>query len=78
MQVELLCVVVVAVVGVVVGQVVLQAGARGCGVAAAERNAIQQVTAIHVAPDSTGSRVRETRKEEKAEGGNVINCFQTC
>lgn len=82
MQVELLCVVVIAVVGAVVGQVVLQTGARGSGVAAAERNAIQQVAAIHVAPDTTGSRVRggkkKMRKEKKAEGVNVINCSQTC
>lgn len=46
----------VAEVGVVICQVVPQAGARGGGVTAAERNAIQQVTAVHVTPDSTGDR----------------------
>lgn len=55
-QVELFCVVVVAVVGAVICQVVLQAGPRGGGVTAAERNAIQQVTAVHVAPDTTAKR----------------------
>lgn len=46
---------VVAVVGIVVRQVVLQAGARGGRVTAAERNAIQQVTAVYITPDPTGN-----------------------
>lgn len=65
MQVELLRVVVVAEVGAVVGQVVLQAGPRGGGVAAAVRNAVQQVAAVHVAPDTTGSRRRGDRNKGK-------------
>lgn len=55
-QVELFRVVVVAVVGAVVCQVVLQAGPRGGGVTAAERNAVQQVAAVHVTPDTTATR----------------------
>lgn len=55
-QVELFCLVVVVVVGSVVGQVVLQAGPRGGGVAAAERNSIHQVSSIHITPDTTGDR----------------------
>lgn len=54
--------VVVAVVGAVVCQVVLQAGPRGGGVTAAERNAIQQVTVVHVTPDTTGMRKTKERK----------------
>lgn len=54
--------VVVAVVGAVVCQVVLQAGPRGGGVTAAERNAIQQVTVVHVTPDTTGMREMKERK----------------
>lgn len=53
---------VVAVVGAVVCQVVLQAGPRGGGVTAAERNAVQQVTAVHVTPDTTGTRKTKERK----------------
>lgn len=55
-QVELLCMEVVAVVGVVICQVVLQAGARGGWVTAAEGDAIQQVTAVHVTTDTAGKR----------------------
>lgn len=65
MQVELLRVVVVAVVGAVVGQVVLQAGPRRGGVTAAERNAVQQVAAVHIAPDTTGGRRRGDRNRDK-------------
>lgn len=64
-QVELLRVVVVAEVGIVVGQVVLQAGPRGGGVAAAVRNAVQQVAAVHVAPDTTGRRRGGDRNKGK-------------
>lgn len=60
--------VVVAVVGIVVCQVVLQAGARGGGVTAAERNGVQQVTAVHVAPDSTGKTGNRDRKTLKGVG----------
>lgn len=51
-HVELLSVVVVAVVGSVVGHLVLDAGSGGAGVTAAERDSIHQVLAIHVAPDA--------------------------
>lgn len=69
-QVELLCLVVVAVMGGVVRQAILQAGARGGGVTAAERNTIQQETAVHVTPDTTGDRggrwmVRKQSKRDK-------------
>lgn len=56
--------VVVAVVGAVVCQVVLQAGPRGGGVTAAERNAVQQVTAVHVTPDATGTRKKKGEKSK--------------
>lgn len=48
--------VVVAVVGAVICQVVLQAGPRGGGVTAAEGNAVQQVAAVHITPDTTAKR----------------------
>lgn len=44
--------VVIAVVSGVVGQVMLDAGARGARVAAAERNAFHQEFAFHVALDT--------------------------
>lgn len=44
--------VVIAVVSGVVGQVMLDAGARGARVAAAEGNAFHQVFAFHVALDT--------------------------
>lgn len=47
---------VVAVVGAVICQVVLQAGARGGGVTTAEGDTIQQVTAVHVTTDTAGNR----------------------
>lgn len=53
-DVELLRVVVVVVVGRVVGQVVLDAGAWGAGVAAAEGDAVHQILPLHVAQDTTG------------------------
>ncbi len=65
-QVELLCLVVVAEMGGVIRQAVLQAGARGGGVTAAERDTIQQVTSIHVTPDTAGDR------GGKGGGENVI------
>ena len=51
-HVELLCVVVVAVVGSVVGHLALDAGSGGAGVTAAERDAVHQILAVHVAPDA--------------------------
>lgn len=51
-HVELLCVVVVAVVGRVVGHLALDAGPGGAGVAAAERDSVHQVLAVHVAPNA--------------------------
>lgn len=55
-EVELFCLVVVAVVSRVVGDLVLDAGPRGAGVTAAEGDAINQVPSIHVAFDSTACR----------------------
>lgn len=43
---------VVAVVGGVVGHLQLDAGPRGAGVAAAERHAVHQVLAVHVAANA--------------------------
>lgn len=58
-HVELLCVVVVAVVGRVVGHLVLDAGSGGAGVTAAERDSIHQILAIHVAPNAA-KRIRQS------------------
>lgn len=66
MQVELLCLVLVVVVSVVVHQAILQAGPRGGRVAAAERNAVQQVTAVHIAPNAAAGEVR--RDSGKRDG----------
>lgn len=55
-EVELLRLVVVAVVSRVVGDLVLDAGPRGAGVAAAEGDTINQVPSINVAFDSTACR----------------------
>lgn len=51
-HVELLRVVVVAVVGGVVGHLVLNAGPGGAGVTAAEWDSIHQILAVHVAPNA--------------------------
>ena len=53
-QVELLRLVVIAVVCRVVGELVLDAGPRRVGVAAAEGDTIHQVPPVHVALDATG------------------------
>lgn len=55
-QVELLRLVVVAVVRRVVGELVLDAGPRRAGVAAAEGDAVHQVPPVHVALDATGEK----------------------
>lgn len=55
-HVELLGVVVVAVVGRVVGHLELDAGSGGAGVAAAERDAVHQVLAVHIAADAAKNR----------------------
>lgn len=55
-EVELLRLVVVAVVSRVVGDLVLDAGPWGAGVAAAEGDTINQVPSIHIAFDSTACR----------------------
>lgn len=52
-DVELLGAVVVVVVGGVVGQVMLDAGSRGAGVTAAERDAVHQELAFDVTEDTT-------------------------
>lgn len=62
--------VVVAVVGAVVCQAVLQAGPRGDGVTAAERNAVQQIAAVHVTPDTTGTR--KTKEEKERISGQFL------
>lgn len=62
--------VVVAVVGAVVCQAVLQAGPRGDGVTAAERNAVQQIAAVHVTPDTTGTR--KTKEEKERMSGQFL------
>lgn len=49
---------------------VLQAGTRGGGVTAAVRNGIQQVTTVHVTPDTT--RERGGRDGEKTDDGNRL------
>lgn len=58
-HVELLRVVVVAVVGSVVGHLVLDAGSGGAGVTAAERDPIHQILAVHVAPKAA-KRMRQS------------------
>lgn len=57
--------VVVAIVSAVVRQVVLQAGPRGSRVTAAKRNAVQQVTTVHVTPDTTGMGKNKGEKNRK-------------
>lgn len=57
-HVELLSVVVIAVVGRVVGHLQLDAGPWGAGVAAAERHAVHQVLAVHVATNAA-KRMRQ-------------------
>ena len=58
-------------VSVVIRQVVPQAGPRGGRVTAAEGNAVQQVTAVHVTPDTTGDglgRLGEDGKGRRVRG----------
>lgn len=57
-QVELLGLVVVAVVGRVVGDLVLDAGPGRAGVAAAEGDAVHQVPPVHVAFDPATGKGR--------------------
>ncbi len=58
-HVELLCVVVVAVVGRVVGHLVLDAGSGRAGITAAERDSIHQILAVNVAPNAA-NRMRQS------------------
>lgn len=58
-HVQFLCVVIVAVVGRVVGHLVLDAGSGRTGVTTAERDSVHQVLAIHVAPDAA-NRMRQS------------------
>lgn len=53
-QVQHLRLVLVVEVGRVVGELVLDAGSRWEGVAAAEGDAVHQVLALHVAPQAAG------------------------
>lgn len=55
-NVELLDAMVVVVVGGVIGQVMLDAGPRGPGVTAAERDAVHQVLPFHVTEDTTAGQ----------------------
>lgn len=50
---------VVAVVGRVVGHLVVDAGSGGAGVTTAERDSIHQVLAVHVAPNAA-KRIRQS------------------
>lgn len=59
-DVELLNAVVVVVVGGVIGQVVLDAGPRGPGVTAAERDTVHQVLPLHVTEDTTAGQREST------------------
>lgn len=59
-EVELLRLVVVAVVSRVVGDLVLDTGSRGAGVAAAEGDTVHQVPSVHVAFDPTMGRRKRT------------------
>lgn len=65
-DVEVLGVVVIAVVSGVVGQMMLDAGARGARVAAAEGNAFHQVFAFHVALDTAKKFQKDSR---------IFNCI---
>lgn len=58
-HIELLCVVVVAVVGGVVGHLELDAWSGGAGVTAAERDSIHQILAINIAPNAA-KRMRQS------------------
>ena len=59
-QVEAVRLVAVAEVGRVVGELVLDAGPRREGVTAAERNAVHQVLALHVAPQATAMKPKHS------------------
>lgn len=60
-QIELLRLVVVAVVCRVVGELVLDAGPRRAGIAAAEGDAVHQVPPIHVTLDATAGETDSLR-----------------
>lgn len=55
-DVELLGTMVVVIVGGVIGQVMLDAGPRGSGVTAAERDAVHQELPFHVTEDTTAGQ----------------------
>lgn len=69
-DVEVFSVVVIAVVSGVVGQVMLDAGARGARVAAAEGNAFHQVFAFHVALDTA-----KKFQKDRELSGRIFNCI---
>ena len=71
-DVELLDAVVVVVVGRVVGQVVLEAGPWRAGVTAAEGDAVHQVAAVNVAPDTTGRNRGAARGRVRAGGRGTL------
>lgn len=52
---------VVVIVGGVIGQVVLDAGPRGPGVTAAERDTVHQVLPLHVTEDTTAGQRQSQR-----------------
>ena len=62
----------VVIVGVVVQQVVLQAGSRGAGVTAAEGDAVHQVAPVNVAPDTTGRNRGAARGRVRAGGRGTL------
>lgn len=55
-DVQLLDAVVIVIVGGVIGQVVLDAGPRGPGITAAERDAVHQVLPLHVTEDTAAGQ----------------------
>lgn len=60
-DVELLDAVVIVIVCWVVGKVVLNAGAGGSGVTAAERDAVHEVLPLHVTEDTTATVAQRQR-----------------
>ena len=75
-EIELFWLVLVVIVGVVIQQVVLQAGARGGGVTAAEGDAVHQVAAVHVASYAAGDGVKCQRLRVRA--GSSRNMQKQC
>ncbi len=70
-QVQLLALLVIVEMGRAVADVLLDAGPRGEGAAAAEGNAVHQVLSIHVAPQTAA------RKEQTA-AVTAVTAAETC